>query len=1120
LVAKYALAQQAINNSATAISNDQTALRTLITNYFDFCEKKDSKAMGDMWSAHSSIIASRHKIWRQTFTIESYRFTQPQIIGIRVSGDTASLQLATERRTISGNDSLIRKIEMRVEYLFVKEDGGWKFLDETPTIVGLYADLVAAESDAERRSLLDRFSSLVTQDLLFELSGNVNAVSIAAELDQARRILAAALAVAERINDRSELADIWEKVGNARALKQKYREALDTYQKALMLNQEVGSQSHFARTLTRIGLVHSALNQPRVALDYFQRGLTIYEQLNESQSVAQTIDNIGDVHYKQGDIELALEFYRKSLMKLEASRDSKLTKPLVTQLLKVALTEREIGNDTSAVNLYQRAIAKMDNLKEGEARSHTLLSIGEIYYAQGNYPLALDYYLKSLKSSKDSGDPASEALALQGLGNIHSINGNYELALSAYQRNLSIAQLFGEKTEIAAALTKVGSSHSRLDNLPQALEAFQKALAVREELKNVYDIAAAKFDVADTFAAQNEFARSIEQYDESRKLYESAGSLSGVAAALLNVSRVHFVQQQFADALKLAEQAAAIAKRSAAQDLFWQARYRAGRVHYKLHNLMAARQALTEAIRTIETMSAPKDGGLQSSSDENKVAPYLAMVDVLVAEGRGAAAFNFAERAKARSLASLVRNSRLQIDKTMTQSERERELRLTADLASLTARITSEKQKQQPNQARIESLSGKLKAAQAEYDAARAKLFALRPQLKVMRGEASPLNSDQALKLVPDAKTALLSFVQTEERTYLFVLTRNQRSALTQRRKPYELRSAPELLVYALDVDRPSLYPRILNLKRLIATVDAKVESQARELYDLILKPVQAQLDGRDKLIIAPDGVFWNLPFQALRTPDDRYLIETHAISLVPSLTAFNAISELNETQLRQEQPLSLLAFGAPSLNPETTERIKMMLSTERLKPLNRTQAEVEMLGKLYGSGRSATYTGADASKERMKAEAGKYGLLHVAARGMLSEAAPFFSAIALSTANESTEDGILNLQEIIEMDLKSSLIVLSASEEVAPQLGLGRDLTGVTWALGIAGCPTSLVARWQIDSPSTTELMSDFYRALKSQSGNQKSQAWQSAVNQLLRRGEFSHPYYWAGFEMLGDAR
>ncbi|MGH9847424.1 MAG: CHAT domain-containing protein, partial [Blastocatellia bacterium] len=660
--------------------------------------------------------------------------------------------------------------------------------------------------------------------------------------------------------------------------------ALEAYRKALALNEELARKPEIAKMLGNLGLVYSAMGKPKEAIEYFERGLKLHEELGEKSQIAQTLENIGNVHYDQGRYPTAAEFYRKSVTGFEAAGAKAAA---INRLIKVARTEYEQGNDALAIEYYERAAARMIEVGERGALGFAWHSIANILYSQGDYAQALSHYQKSLKAEEESGNLSSQAGALVGVGLVHSINGNHQLSLEAYEKNLAIAEKPNNKADTAAALQKVGGAQYNLGLYPKALESFQRAVALCEELKDAQDTAVALLDAGITHAALNDTAKAIEHYDRSRALFESANNFSGAGSALLNKSVIFFSRRDFARALELADEAAAAAKKGDDSDVYWQARHRAGRANYRMDNLAAARQALTEAITTIETMRAQTSRNSQPRFYESRIAPYLAMVDVAIAEGKGGDAFNFAERAKARTLLGIVQSAKVWINKTMSAPERERERRFLVELSSLPAQIAREQEKPQPNKFRVAELTAALKRARVEYETFRNRLYALRPQLKVMRGEAKPLAVEQARAMVTDARSALLSFVETDEQVYLFAFTKPRTRSLANRTAQPE----SPLKIYVLGTNRTDLYLRIAALNQAIARRDEQWQTLSGDLYDMLLKPAEAQLAGKENWVIAPDGALWNLPFDALRTAGERYLIEIAAIAHTPSLTALSAIS-------------------------------------------------------------------------------------------------------------------------------------------------------------------------------------------------------------------------------------
>ena len=99
---------------------------------------------------------------------------------------------------------------------------------------------------------------------------------------------------------------------------------------------------------------------------------------------------------------------------------------------------------------------------------------------------------------------------------------------------------------------------------------------------------------------------------------------------------------------------------------------------------------------------------------------------------------------------------------------------------------------------------------------------------------------------------------------------------------------------------------------------------------------------------------------------------------------------------------------------------------------------------------------------------------------------------------------------------MHADLAVLSACETGRGRPGAGEGVIGLSWAFFVAGCPTTVVSQWKVESASTTELMLAFHRNLRS--GRSKALALQAAALKLLRESRYRHPFYWAGFVVVGD--
>jgi CHAT domain-containing protein len=144
----------------------------------------------------------------------------------------------------------------------------------------------------------------------------------------------------------------------------------------------------------------------------------------------------------------------------------------------------------------------------------------------------------------------------------------------------------------------------------------------------------------------------------------------------------------------------------------------------------------------------------------------------------------------------------------------------------------------------------------------------------------------------------------------------------------------------------------------------------------------------------------------------------------------------------------------------------------------------------------------------------GPQSLIHLATHADLDEEDPLGSALLLHP--EGSDSGRLEVQEIFGLDLHASLVILSACDTSLGKLTRGDELIGLTRAFIYAGTPSVISTLWRVEDRASYELMRVFYRNLRA--GQSKGDALRQA--QLVTLQEYPHPYYWAAYQLVGEAR
>jgi CHAT domain-containing protein/tetratricopeptide (TPR) repeat protein len=860
----------------------------------------------------------------------------------------------------------------------------------------------------------------------------------------------------------------------------KQAEALTINDLALSIAQRLNDKTGMFLALRVKAQVSRMRGDYKQALEYLEECLKLAQELGDKANIANALNSLAIIYAYQSDLPNALTMFQRSLQIKEELGD-KLD--IARELSNIGNIYMSQGEKVRALDHFERSFKLADELGNKAGASATLNSIGALYHSQGNYALALEYYQRSLKIKQEIGDKLGVARALSNIGTIYSVQGQYTQALDYLQQNYKIREELGDKAGEVEALHYIGAAYLLKGDYSEALAYEQRALKPAEAL------------------ASNELLGEI----------------------LENISECHLRMGQYQTANEYAERAASLAVRLGTPEILWKARNLAGKARLALNQPELARADFLESIATIEKLRGRVAGGEteQQHFFENKIAPYQAMVQLLLAGNNPAEALSYAERAKGRVLLDVLNRGRDDVTKGMTSEELKRDGALSSEIASLNTELVRLKSQGKPNEAQIAAVQIRLDKMRLEYEAFQASLYVAHPELKVQRGQTRMLTLDEAAALLPDDRTAILEYVVTEDKSYLFVL---RKAAVTRK---------PDLTVYTLNIKSSELAAMADSFRQRVAERDLAVKRPARQLYDLLIRPAAKQLAGVRKLCIVPDGALWNVPFQALHA-EKAYLLEQYAVFYAPSLSVLREMgrrahalasrqtvpsaSPVSLTADSRNARAGLLAMGNPALSGETAARARFARRDEPLSPLPDAEKEVNSLGRLYGADNSKVLTGEDAREAVVKAEAGRYEVLHFATHATLDDQNPLYSRIILSrTETDVHEDGLLEAWEIMKLDLNASLTVLSACETARGRVVAGEGIIGISWALFVAGSPAAVVSQWKVDSARTSELMIEFHRNWLRKRDATKSEALRQAALKLLR-GPYNHPAYWAGFVLIGD--
>ena len=281
----------------------------------------------------------------------------------------------------------------------------------------------------------------------------------------------------------------------------------------------------------------------------------------------------------------------------------------------------------------------------------------------------------------------------------------------------------------------------------------------------------------------------------------------------------------------------------------------------------------------------------------------------------------------------------------------------------------------------------------------------------------------------------------------------------------------------------------------------ATLRRQGRILYDLLVAPFHQHLEPSRLLIVEPDSILSDVPWQALVDPQGEYLGNRFAIVVSPGLGYW----------------LDLRSPAA--ISPETTALVVGMptiasVVASRFPPLPDADREARSVASQFR--RSRLLSGTEVTSPAIQEELSHSQVFHFAGHAVSSvkQSGLVLASLTDPDGNDD-EPRLLSASDLDKALLQRlQLVVLSACATAETEKGFTGPDTLVRGFLR-AGVPHVVASRWPVDSHTTQQTMTEFYKALFQ--GQPSTKALQHATNTLRIQPGTSHPYYWAAFGSYG---
>ena len=777
-----------------------------------------------------------------------------------------------------------------------------------------------------------------------------------------------------------------------------------------------------------------------------------------------------------------------------------------------------------AEELLAVAIATLGETHIGIATFQSFLA--NLHYLQGNYTQALLLYKEALEIRELAlgADHIDVATNLNNLAQIYQVQGSYAEALPRYQRALEIRELALEPDhpDIAISLNNLALLYDLQGNHVEALPRYQRALAIREAAlgSDHPDVAISLNNLAELYRIQGNYAEALPRYRRALAILETAlgADHPHIAINLNNIAILYQAQGSQEQAISYLKRAAKIEESNLSEFL--------------ISGSESERQLYLNTF---------------SSTTNVLVSLSIQSRDLAVRELTMSTLF----RRKGRVLDS-VTDSVHQLRQQLSTKEKNLLDEFNASCSALATLYFNGLGNYSPEQyqAEINRLKEKVKSLETSLSQRSAEF----------RVETQSASIESVQALMPN-NSALVELVRYEP--FNFKDDQNRWSA-PSRYAAYILTANDHPKAVDLGESAP-IDALVAAFRRALGSQSSRTKTIGRQLDEQIMAPIRPHLGNNTHLLLSPDSQLNLIPFAALVTEDDRYLLEDYQITY---LTSGRDLLRLQLDQPSQQGPVILANPDYDNPGSDEVVQIAQISQAEgerenqrsvdisdfnNFRSLPGTAEEAEAIAPLLDNATVLTQT--NATENALK-QLNAPSILHIATHGFFLEDVDFFvppdsrglragieiisndnarpiqptpsnienpllrSGLALAGFNQrssGTADGVLTALEASGLNLYGTkLVVLSACDTGVGQVSTGEGVYGLRRAFVTAGAESQLMSLWQVSDYGTTALMELYYQNLKADQS--RSEALHNAQITLMKSGQYQHPYYWASFIFSGD--
>lgn len=331
-----------------------------------------------------------------------------------------------------------------------------------------------------------------------------------------------------------------------------FARAAETYEQADRLLQLQASPTVDARLSAKRAIAYAEIGKHDIALSLYEQARQVFASLSEKGREALVTQGMSAVFARRWAITPAAELAQRALVLWRAANSTADVVGILTQL---AVIRRLAGDYSQALQCLDEALSLQRKLYDRQREAHLLLLLAGVHAMQKDRAKAVQYCQEALRICRPAANHRGEAEALMQMSDIGYQAGELTAATKLLEQARAVYKSVSDQRGLTAVRGNLGVVYRELGDYRRASLAFREAMDSYRQLQDHAGIGTAAFQMAVTCDEVGDHNNALMHYQGALLGYLKTLDVRGIGDCFIKFTLACRNAGKVAEGMVLAENA-------------------------------------------------------------------------------------------------------------------------------------------------------------------------------------------------------------------------------------------------------------------------------------------------------------------------------------------------------------------------------------------------------------------------------------------------------------------------------------------------------------------------------------------------------------------------------------